>query len=80
MFHFRIYWTTVALDELGAGLRQELKPNIACPRQSNRISKDYFAPGLRSLFGEVGLLRLYFKWTEYLTSTFDVHYSIFAFL
>ncbi len=44
------------------------------------------AHGLRNPFGEVGFLSLYFKLTvrhkssrqaEYITSIFDIHYSIF---
>ena len=62
----------------GAGLRHEFRPNIACRRQSNRISKDRFASSLRSHFGGVGLLSHYFKWTAYIIRcwTFDVRCSL----
>jgi len=45
-----------------------------------QVSKGGFAPGLRSLFGGLGSLSHFFiKSTEFMTSTFDIHYSIFAF-
>jgi hypothetical protein len=40
-------------------LRHELRPNIVCRRQSSRISKSRFAPGLRSCFGGVDLLSVF---------------------